>query len=282
MKELIVKIVRPWTLIIINVAIIAVVELIDGGKFFVESGLIHGVAILFIVLAMGILFLPYRIYDQYTKRFLWSGILAMLIFSASHIVEFFSYKILSIHEDAVFANTAIFYIISILIMLIGAEIFLRARHHARTVLFLWIYIASVLAFSALIGFNLANDELISLGRLNMQLGFYIFSIILFGFLGMIITLKLKAVSIIAPFIKYFRISLFFIIVATVINIFYVILEEVLGVPDHQIINFAHFGFYAALSGMIVTLAKLSADLSGLGGIYAAAREYEDKNNNVIK
>lgn len=278
MRELIIKIITPWTLTIANVAIILAVELTDGGKLFAETGLIHGVAILFIFLAISILFLPYRIYDQYTKKFLWSGILAMLIFSASHVVEFLSYKVFGIHEDAVFANVAIFYIISILVMLLGTEMFFRAYNHKRTPLFSSLYGFGIIIFSLLVIFNILNDETISLERIGPHLIFYVSSVVALGFLGMKIIAKLKAVSIISSFIRYFRISLFFIIIAALINIFYVILEDTLGVPDYQVINIAHFSFYASLSGMMITLIKLSTNLSSLGGIYAAVREYEDNNN----
>ena len=139
MKKLLTRIIKPWTMAVANIAIIIAVELSDGGKFFVETGLIHGVAILFIFLAIGVLFLPYQLYDQYAKKFLWGEILAMLIFASSHITEFLSYKIFDIHEDAVFANVANFYIISILVMLVGSEMFFKAYHRGRTKLFLWLY-----------------------------------------------------------------------------------------------------------------------------------------------
>ncbi len=282
MKKLLTRIIKPWTMAVANIAIIIAVELSDGGKFFVETGLIHGVAILFIFLAIGVLFLPYQLYDQYAKKFLWGEILAMLIFASSHITEFLSYKIFDIHEDAVFANVANFYIISILVMLVGSEMFFKAYHRGRTKLFLWLYGLSAAIFAFLVVFNVLNDDIISLEKMGAYLSFYIISIIGFGFLGMTVAAKFRVVSIVAPFVRYFRISLFFIIMATLINVFYVILEETLGVPDYQIINFAHFSFYAALSGMIVSLSKLSSDLSHLGGMYSAVREYENNHNNTAK
>ena len=73
-------------LLVINIAIIWIAELAGRGYYFYESGAIHGIAIVFILLAMTRLLGNYYIADPILKRFLQGSIAALLLFSASHVV----------------------------------------------------------------------------------------------------------------------------------------------------------------------------------------------------
>src|SRR3989338_6262687 len=130
-KAILDKIFNPYSLAIINVIIILMAEFAGGGRLFFNLGLIHLIAVLFI------------------------------IFTVSHIVEFTSMMVFKIYQDATFANVVNFYLISILTLAIGAELFLKVYRgrDARLIMLLSGIIAAILI---LIAAFLINPELISL------------------------------------------------------------------------------------------------------------------------
>src|SRR3989338_7394015 len=125
--------------------------------------------------------------------------------------------VFKIYQGATFANVVNFYLISILTLAIGAELFLKVYRgrDARLIMLLSGIIAAILI---LIAAFLINPELISLEPDSWMPFAYVLA--LFG-------------------------------------IFYEFLEEYLGIAGYQIIYFSHFAFYAALSLMFLAYAKLS-------------------------
>ena len=77
-------------LVLINFLIIFACETVGGGKFFEDSGAIHGIAILFIVLAGSRLFTRYYLFDPELKILLRTSLVAMGFFALSHFIEFAS------------------------------------------------------------------------------------------------------------------------------------------------------------------------------------------------
>ncbi|MFZ2201971.1 MAG: hypothetical protein WAV56_01090 [Microgenomates group bacterium] len=117
------RVFNHWTLLFINVAIIVFVE--ATGMFFMRTGLIHLLAILFIVLGISRIFVHYDVYDQYLKPLIHGGILTLLIFAVSHVLEYFSYSFLYLPYDAIAANVVNLYLMGLLIIILSVEYFLK-------------------------------------------------------------------------------------------------------------------------------------------------------------
>lgn len=259
-KKILEKIFSFPAVVILNTAIIIIVELTGNGKFFFESGAIHAIAIFFVIAASLEVFIRYYIADPISQKFLKFSALALLILAASHVAEFLSYKVFELFEDAVFTNVANFYAASIFLIIIGAE-FITDTYQKKSRLITWFSIAGLIALAAIIIALMINDELISLEPSSPTPYFYGLLIISLYIFGLYTMAKVKIVSVLTPFIKYMRIGILLIILATIPNIFYEILEEI-GIPEHQIIYLAHFTFFIALSYMFVAFEKL-AHLDGL-------------------
>lgn len=261
------KFFNPITLLVLNIFIILATEFYGNGYYFYQKGIIHIIAIAFIILAATRLFIRYYIFDRYIKRFLELSLLAMLIFAASHLVEFASYIIFKLPEGTIFINVANFYIISIILITVGVE-FIIKNYQERSSLFIWLAGIAVLIFLVLTFAFINNGQMISIkppSRLPMV---YLLIVLIVSAIGFVNLLKLKKIiSMLAPFINYLIAGLILIALAAIPNIFYETFEN-FGLPKFQIIYLSHFTFYAALSLMFLSFGQLL----NLKGIYAAARE----------
>ncbi len=268
MVEKLDKIFNPFSLIVINFLIIGAAELLGGGVLLYSSGAIHGIALFFIVLALSRVFLHYPSYDQFLEKFLHATLGALFVFATAHIVEFFSMRILHEYPDSTFSHVINLYIISMFLIIIGAEMFLRRhdRGSMSLVRFLWAGIGFFVVLSVLI---FVRKFEISLGTQSLMPWFY-FGVVLMSFvLGFVKIWQIRRlVSIARGFIDYLLGSLFLIFIATLPNIFYEFIEEIFAVPEFQLVYVSHFTFYAALSIMFLAFGQLA----NLGGLYASVKK----------
>ena len=115
------RIFNHWTLLFLNVAIIVFVE--ATSMFFMRTGLIHLIAILFIALGALRIFVHYDVYDRYLRPLIYGGILTLLIFAVSHVLEYASYSLLYLPYDAIAANVVNLYLTGLLIVILSVEHF---------------------------------------------------------------------------------------------------------------------------------------------------------------
>lgn len=268
------KILSDRVLLIANIVIIIVTEL--SGNFFLDTGIIHLIALGFVVLGISRIFVHYNVYDHYLRLLIGGGVLALLIFSASHLVEFLGYMYFKIYEDAIFVSVINFYIASMLAIVIGAEYFLVALKKGR--------LATIIVSSVgMLGFLFLSAVIFS-GQLPVSLELtvstpYIYAVLVLGvsILSVNRLLKIKKhVSIMVGFANYFIAAFALIATSALLYVFYDPLKE-LGMPDIQILFVSHFLFYGALSLMFLAFVRLS----NLGGIYEEVETYE-KSNSIKK
>lgn len=269
MRNILDKIFSPLSLILINIGIILAAEFVGGGLFFYETGMIHAVAILFIILAASRFFYHTYTYDPIFEKLVHATIAASVVFAISHIYEYANMMISHSYKDATFANVVNFYLIGFILIAIGAESFLRIIGHRSTYL-IKLFSITILAFTILIILFTVNDKLISLRSERLAPSLYSFMIVIIGALGIGIVREIKKlVPISAGFSNYLISSLVLITFAMIPYIFYELIEErfyYYGIRNYQIIYISHFAFFAALSFLFLAFTKLS-----WGGIYAETR-----------
>ncbi len=248
-------------IIALNIVIIIAAEL--SGEFFLDSGIIHAIALVFVVAAFVGVFTQYYIADPISQKFLRLSSVALLVFAASHVVEFLGYRVFDMEEDAIFANVVNFYCISILLIMAGIEV-IASAHEKRSAFIRWAIRFCIALFAALIAVNIENDEFISLDPDSSALYLYGAGVALLYCVGLWRILSVKAITVLIVFVNYMNIGLALIVLSILPNMLYSVLEEGLKLSDYQIIYFAHFTFFAALSYMLVAFRKLGA----LKGIYA--------------
>lgn len=264
------KMFTPLSLLILNMLIIAVVE--AGGEFFFTSGLIHAFALFFIALAFARMFGHSYTHDPILEQFVHMSLAAMAVFAFSHILEFFSLVVLHTYEDATFANVANLYMISLILMTMGAELFLRIYERRSRAVLVFLSTGAALLLLLTVVFSV-KDELISLEPDSPVP--YIYAAVM-GFFALYAFTKVRRIKNLVPaavpFCTYLLASVALIVLAIMVNIFYEFLEDGFAWEEYQIIFLSHYAFFASLSVLFLAFGKLAF----LGGIYKELQDLDEK------
>lgn len=243
--------------LILNALIIVLAETLGNSMLLFQTGVIHMIAISFVFLALLRVFFHYYTYDHILEKFIHASLGAMAIFAISHIIEFVSFVILHRYADAVYVNVANMYLISLLLIAIGAESFLRILQ-GRPAHLVRILISIIIGLVLLSLALLWNDELISLEMDSSAP--IIYTVATFAAIGLCLTkmrqIK-KRVDFMPGFVNYLSISIILIGVATLSNVYYEYFIDLLGLPEYQAVYFSHFAFYASLSFLFLAFGKVS-------------------------
>lgn len=249
-----------WTLLFVNVAIIIFVE--ATSMFFMRTGLIHLIAILFIALGISRIFVHYDVYDQYLKPLIHGGILTLLIFAVSHVLEYFSYSFLYLPYDAIAANVVNLYLAGLLIVVLSVEHFLKRIEKEPKILSPVLY-AGVSVSLALTVLFFFRSNLVRLTLANWQIYGYGLAVVVVAILGIRQLLRLRShVTILVNFINYFLVSFVLISISAMLYVLNDFLGSA-GVSYVQVMYVSHFLFYGALSLMFLAFVRISH----LGGVY---------------
>lgn len=259
---------NPYTLLFVNIAIIGATELVGRGRAFFDYGIIHAIAILFILLAGTRIFDRYYLSDPQHKTFFLYNILALVAFAASHFIEFLSFHFFGEYEDIGFANVVNMYCVSILFVIVGAEVVIAAYKGKRPG-HAWLPWAAIAGFLGLTVLYLLKAVHISLEPDEPAPYVYGAAVV---FLTMIAYVRVRRIGRFMPVLKPFTdemlASVGLTLVATLPNAFYDGLEKNAGIDKIQIIYVSHFTFYAALTLFYLAFKRFK----GFGGVYKDVRE----------
>lgn len=264
--------------VLVNIIIIAGTEL--TGTLFFNKGVIHAIALIFVFVAAIPLARNYYLADPIFKKFLTASIFAFILFSVSHISEYFLFSLHAEYVDFIFAIAINFYLASILLMILGSEIFIRAysgyRHSRAPMAITGIVIAALVSFSFFLS---VNSSAISLEPDSITPYLYGAGTIVIAFLFWKRLSRLKA-SLNRSFLSFFRLlgaMLILVIISSFLYAFYELIEEMAGIPEYQIVYFSHFFFYGGLSLMFLAFEELLK----IGGVAKDIREFLKNKNNKI-
>lgn len=271
-KAKIERIFSPITLFLANVAVIAAAEL--TGQLFFKLGIIHIIAILFIGLSVIRIFVRYYSYDPILEKFFQASLVALFVFTLSHIVEYFSMSMGAFvyYSDSVLVNTTNFYLISLMLVIIGADAFLRI-HDSRSTRQIKVLVGLISVLVILIFVFTTKKDLVSLELDQPAPYVYMALVIFFGSMAMKKVNRIgKYVGISAAFTKFISAAIILIVLSTVPYIFYDLLEAKFNFPLYQIMYLSHFFFYASLSLFFLAFGRVKI----AGGVYEAANEITPK------
>ncbi len=261
------KIFNPYSLLVINIVVIALSLTIGGGFFFHESGLIHLITIFFLVLAILRIFSYYYTYDPILEKFVLMSLISLITFSIAHLIMFISLDILHKHGYAVIVNLVNFYLISLIILIIGTEYFSKINYKLSSFLIKTLPIVIIILLITTIIF-FVNDQMVSLKIGSLMPYIYTALILIVGLLAIMEVSKIKKLTAVAVgFVNYLTGAIIFIIASTLIFILHSFIAS-FGIPEYQVSYFSHFTFYAALSLVFLAFTKLSY----LGGLYEELRK----------
>ncbi len=257
------KIFNPTTLLFANIAIIAATEF--TGQLFFRLGIIHIVAILFIALSVIRIFVRYYSYDPILEKFFQASLGALFVFTLSHIVEYFSMgaSAFAYYSDSVLINTVNFYLISLMLVIIGAETFLRIKDSRSAIqikgliALIFLLVISIFVFTT-------KTDLVSLELDKPEPYVYMALILIFGLIALKKTRMIgKHVSISTAFTNFLTASIILTMLSAAPYILYDLLEKKFGIPLFQIMYLSHFFFYASLSLFFLAFGRIKI----AGGVY---------------
>lgn len=254
------KILNAKVLILLNLVIIVATEL--SGELFLQTGLIHIIALLFLLLGISRIFVHHDAFDPYLRPITFGAIAALVLFAFSHLTEYLNFEGgEEFYADALYVHVTNLYMTAMLLVGLGAQSFLSRKDNARTpVLLMGLGFAAALLVT-LLGFmqiwvvSLEPDEA----------SVYLYAAIVTAVTILCINRMLKignSVSIMKTFAWYIAIAFFLVAAAALHYLFYELLEDI-GLSEVQIVYLSHFAFYAALSFMFLAFPRLAR----LGGIY---------------
>lgn len=254
------KIFNIKVLITINLAIIVLAE--STGTFFLETGLIHIIALLFLILGITRIFVHYNTFDRYLKPLTWATVLSLVIFAVSHLTEYVSFNGLGEpYSHDLYVDVTNLYMTAMLVVALGAQFFL-ARRDKKWNLFNGLSVALFLSTAfTLVGFLRMYNVSIEPHEPDI----YIYSVIVALATAVSINRLLKvgrAVSIVRDFAIYISIAFGFVLLAALQYSLYEVLEHA-GMQDYKIIYLGHYLFYIALTILFLAFPKLIQK----GGIY---------------
>jgi hypothetical protein len=260
------RILNPYILIALNVGIIIAAEM--TGDLFIRTGLIHIIAIVFLLLGISRIFVHYETYDQYLQPLLFGAVAAILLFSFSHIVEYTSFgnEEHELYADALYVDVSNMYMTAMLLVALGAQFFLYKRTQSFlglamiTSLFLIIFAATIFGLLRFYEISLEPDE--------PWIYLYSTIVVLVTILSINRMIVLgKSTSLMSSFTGYIVVAFVLIGIAAIDYILYELLEH-MGLPDVQIVYISHYLFFAALSLLFLAFPKLAKPK----GIYAIGSE----------
>lgn len=243
----------PWAFLALNVIILALTEW--SGETFMDNGIIHVIALIFVMLALTRIFVPALIADKTVRRFVIAALIALILFALSHIVEFVSFVINAQYADAAFINVANFYMVSLCSIIIGVELILRS-YYARPSGLLIAASVMIAFFGSLCAWFLIFPESASLEPTSLTPYLYIIGVLAvtgFAFVNLLETARIQEE--LSSFCHYLSVAVGLIALSALVNVLYEVLKDAAGLPDFQSVYLAHFAFYASLSVLFLSFGK---------------------------
>lgn len=230
-----------------NMLVIILAETVGDGRLFFDKGIIHVIAVCFVFLTIIRIFYHYYTYDPILETFIHTSLAAMGVFAVSHIVEFVSFMVLHKYADIVYTNVANFYLMSLFLIILGAESFLRRLHGRSMFLTRFLYggIFVLMIWSAVLLF-MQNSSL-STDTVSISLLYTLatFAAIWIG-LSKMHEIK-RNVKFMSEFVDRLSLSIVLIGLSVLPNIYYEFVVHTLKLPEIQIVYLSHFAFYGSLS-----------------------------------
>ncbi len=261
------------TLLIINVLL--VVFILGTDEFFFDTGLIHGISIFFIFLA--ILSLTDRpVGDAFLSRFLQrSTAWALLCFATAHALEFLQivFKVGILPKDGGLVNILNLHAAGLLAIILGASFIFKVYSRKLYYVIATILTTLVVGFLLVTIFLLTLNYSVSLESTSVIPQFYLWSTISILIIGLLVLTKIRmAIPILKTFSVYFMLAFFFIAIAEFMVLFSHSLEAAFDIEWYDVAYYVHFAFYLSLSFLYLTSARLSS----ISPYYKEAEEFSKR------
>lgn len=258
------KLFTPYALIALNLAIILSALLAGGGEYFAESGLAHGIAILFVALIVIRIFSDYAFSDHILRGFLKIQLAFFLFLGLVHVYEYIGLDVFMFDAEVVELSVMGSYLLWILGSLLALEFVFRIYSKKSAMFTIVLYVLLISGFSVLVGasiFPAVAESLPEWFPLVILSG-----IVGFGVISILAIMKIREIMpVFAEYSRYAIPAIVLVILAAFAEYFESTNTlETFGISDTYVLYFAHFFVYIAFSLLLVGFGKLKKPT----GIYA--------------
>lgn len=258
------KMFTPYVLIALNLAGVLVTEFAGRGTYFAETGLVHAVTILFVVLILVRIFSDYAFSDYILKGFLKIQLSFFLFLGMIHVYEYLGLYVLNIADVVVESTAVLAYLVWLLGNIFAIEWVFRI-YRQSSAKFLVIFGTAIALVSALVvALHVYSTSIHEIPEWTHGTTLFLVA------LSAVVTIwRLNQIKEIMPvFNNYAKYAVPAIILVTLASLSEYAESEgflnAFGISDVQNLYISHFLIYIALSLLLIGFGKLKKPQ----GIYA--------------
>lgn len=250
------KLFTSYVLIALNLAIILAAEFVGGGAYFAETGLVHGIAIVFVGLIIVRIFSDYAFSDRILRGFLKIQLAFFLFFGLVHVYEYLGLHFLMLGDEVVELSVAFSYLLWFIGVLLALEFVFRI-YRKKSMVFMAILSALLaVGFLGLIGVNvsLAFAE-------NLPAWFpvaILVGIVCFGVAGILSIWSIRKIMPVFEEYSHYAIPAMVLVILAAFSEYFESTGalQAFGISDIQVLYISHFLIYAVLSILLIGFGKL--------------------------
>jgi len=244
------------TLVVFNLAIILLVELVGGGVYFAETGLVHAIAAIFVGLIMIRIFSDHASNDYIFRGFLKIQLLFFLFLGMVHIYEYLGLYVFMLNDEVVELSAMASYLLWMLGLFFALEFVYRIYQKKSALMSIVLVVLISVGFLGLVLVNISST-FVQILPAWLPVAILVGTVITAIFMIMSI-LEIRGTM---PIFKEYS---YYVIPAIILLVFAAFFEyfesthilNSIGISDSQNLYLAHFFIYAVLSLLFVGLGKL--------------------------
>lgn len=250
------KLFTPYILIAFNLAIILLAEVVGGGAYFAETGLMHGIAIIFVGLIIVRIFSDYAFSDRILRGFLNIQLAFFLFLGLVHVYEYLGLHFLMLGEEVVELSVAWSYLLWFIGVILALELVFRIYRKKSMVFTAVLSLSLAAGFIGLIGVNVwplfAESLPAWLPIVTLAL------IVGFGAIGIFFIKKARKIMPVFEEYSHYAIPAMILVVLAALSEYFESTGslQAFGISETQNLYIAHFLVYVASSLLLIGFGKL--------------------------
>lgn len=250
------KLFTPYILIALNLAIILAAEFVGGGAYFAETGLVHGIAIIFVGLIIVRIFSDYAFSDRILRGFLNIQLAFFLFFGLVHVYEYLGLHFLMLGDEVVELSVAWSYLLWFIGVILALEFVFRIYRKRSMVFTAVLSVFLAVGFIGLIGVNVSP---LFAESLPAWLPVAILVLIVgFGATGIFFIKKTREIMPVFEEYSHYAIPAMVLVVLAAFSEYFESTGSLgsFGISEIQNLYIAHFLVYAAACLLLIGFGKL--------------------------
>ena len=258
------KLFTSYVLITLNLVIILAAEFVGGGVYFAETGLVHGIAIVFVGLIIVRIFSDYAFSDHILRGFLKIQLAFFLFFGLVHVYEYLGLHFLMLSDEVVELSVAFSYLLWFIGVILALEFVFRIYRKKSVILTAILSALLAIGFLGLIGANISPafaENLPAWFPIAILIG-----IVGFGVAGILSIRNIREIMPVFGEYSHYAIPAMVLVIFAAFSEYFESTGtlQAFGISDTQNLYIAHFLVYAAASLLLIGFGKLKKPT----GIYA--------------